>query len=137
MTSNLYTQNIKYNVNGDDISLELEIGIKNNTLITKEISYISSAEEKEEIEKSEYNMFMYFVKKGDTIWKIAKNFKVKMEDIIKLNNLENPDRINIGDRLYIMKQKDDERRGNKNYWEAKWKTSYIEEIVLHLKGQKK
>ena len=103
MTSNLYTQNIKYNVNGDDISLELEIGIKNNTLITKEISYISSAEEKEETEKSEYNMFMYFVKKGDTIWKIAKNFKVKMEDIIKLNNLENPDRINIGDRLYIMK----------------------------------
>lgn len=103
MTSSLYTQNINYSVSGDDISLDIEIGIRSNNLITKDISYISKVTEKEETEKSEYNMFMYFVKSGDTIWKIAKRFKVKMEDIIKLNNLENPDKINIGDRLYIMK----------------------------------
>ena len=48
-------------------------------------------------------MFMYFVKQGDTIWEIAKKFRVCMEDIIKLNSLENPDRINIGDALYIMR----------------------------------
>ena len=103
MTSSLYPQNINYSVSGDDISLDIEIGIRSNNLITKDISYISKVTEKEETEKSEYNMFMYFVKSGDTIWKIAKRFKVKMEDIIKLNNLENPDKINIGDRLYIMK----------------------------------
>ena len=48
-------------------------------------------------------MIVYFVKKGDTIWSIAKKFKVYMENIIKLNNLENPDKINVGDRLYIMR----------------------------------
>ena len=48
-------------------------------------------------------MFMYFVKPGDSIWKIAKKFKVCMNDIISINNIENPDKINVGDRLYIMK----------------------------------
>ena len=35
--------------------------------------------------------------------KISKRFKVPMDDIIRINGLENPDRINIGDRLYIMR----------------------------------
>ena len=48
-------------------------------------------------------MVIYFVKQGDTIWNIAKRFRVSMQEIIKLNGLENPDRINIGDVLYIMR----------------------------------
>ena len=43
------------------------------------------------------------VKQGDTIWNIAKRFRVSMQEIINLNGLENPDRINIGDVLYIMR----------------------------------
>ena len=48
-------------------------------------------------------MCIYFVRPGDTIWKIAKNFRVCMNDIISVNSIENPEKINVGDRLYIMK----------------------------------
>lgn len=50
-----------------------------------------------------YSMIIYFVKPNDTIWKIAKDFKVSMESLIELNNLSDPDKINIGEKLYIMK----------------------------------
>lgn len=50
-----------------------------------------------------YSMIIYFVKPNDTIWKIAKNFKVSMESLIELNNLSQPDKINIGEKLYIMR----------------------------------
>ncbi len=69
----------------------------------RKINIIDNIESKENSEEDEYKMIVYFVKKGDTIWSIAKKFKVYMENIIKLNNLENPDKINVGDRLYIMR----------------------------------
>ena len=102
-TENLKIENCKYSLKGEEVSLEIEIGIDNNSLINKEISYISKLQEKEENCKSDYNMFLYFVKSGDTIWNIAKKFKVSMQDVIDMNNLENPDKINVGDKLYIMK----------------------------------
>ena len=53
--------------------------------------------------EDDYKMFMYFVKPGDSVWNIAKKFKVCMNDIIDLNKLENPNKLNVGDRLYIMR----------------------------------
>lgn len=102
-TENLKVGSCKYSLKGEEVNLEIEIGIDNNNLVNKEISYISKLKEKEENCRSDYNMFLYFVKNGDTIWNIAKKFKVSMQDVINMNNLENPDRINVGDKLYIMK----------------------------------
>ncbi|MBP3597418.1 MAG: LysM peptidoglycan-binding domain-containing protein [Clostridia bacterium] len=50
-----------------------------------------------------YSMVIYLVKPNDTIWNIAKNFKISMEQIINLNKIENPDKIKPGEKLYIMK----------------------------------
>ena len=51
----------------------------------------------------DYKMCIYFVKPGDTVWEIAKEFKVSSKNIIAANNLDNPDKIKVGERLYIMK----------------------------------
>ena len=48
-------------------------------------------------------MVIYFVKKGDTLWKIAKKFKSTIEDIARINNIEDVDKIDIGQQLYIPK----------------------------------
>ncbi len=50
-----------------------------------------------------YSMIIYYVKPNDTIWKIAKAFKVSMDSLIELNNLVNPDKIMPGEKLYIMR----------------------------------
>lgn len=44
---------------------------------------------------------VYIVKKGDTLFTIAKSFNVSVESIVKLNNLPNPELIYPGQRLLI------------------------------------
>ena len=44
----------------------------------------------------------YTVKSGDTLWKIASNNQIGLSELISLNpKLENPDMINIGDKITI------------------------------------
>lgn len=93
----------------DMYSLEKDLNLKSKEIEMcvdgdeRKISVIEDIEEKDAEKKNEYSMVVYFVKPCDTIWKIAKMFKVTMESIISANNLENPDKINVGDKLYIVK----------------------------------
>ena len=48
------------------------------------------------------NMVVYVVKQGDTLWNIAKRYKTTVEDIRKINELEN-DTISAGEKLYIQR----------------------------------
>lgn len=44
---------------------------------------------------------LYVVKKGDTLWRIAKNYNVDINTIRKVNNLKNLSRIAVGQKLVI------------------------------------
>lgn len=93
----------------DMYSLEKDVNLKSSEIEicvdgeTKKINIIEDVEEKECEKKNEYSMVVYFVKPCDTVWKIAKMFKVTMESIIRANGLEDPDKINVGEKLYILK----------------------------------
>lgn len=93
----------------DMYSLEKDVNLKSSEIEicvdgeTKKINIIEDVEEKESEKKNEYSMVVYFVKPCDTVWKIAKMFKVTMESIIRANGLEDPDKINVGEKLYILK----------------------------------
>lgn len=101
--TNFYISNENYNLNNDRINCNIEITGSQKKNGIKTISVLENIEEGTEEFKPEYSMVVYFVKPKDTIWKIAKNFKVSMQSIIDSNELENPDKINIGDRLYIVR----------------------------------
>jgi nucleoid-associated protein YgaU len=47
---------------------------------------------------------LYVVRKGDTLWKIAKHFNTTVEDIVKVNDIDNPDLIYPGERLIVVKR---------------------------------
>ena len=49
------------------------------------------------------NYEKYTVKSGDSLWKIANQYNIKVNDIIKLNNLNN-DTLAIGQILLIPKK---------------------------------
>lgn len=87
-----------------DTNIELTSKIKivkycNNNNRFEFIDDVSRAEvcEKEDC----YSLVIYFIKKDDTLWKIAKKFKTTVDEIVKVNNIENPDNIQIGKKLYI------------------------------------
>ena len=92
-----------FTVNQEYVNCDIEIFAKSGFNCLRRISVIENVSLSECEEDCEYKMFMYFVKGGDTVWNIAKRFKVCMNDIIKLNNLECPDKLKVGDRLYIMR----------------------------------
>ncbi len=41
------------------------------------------------------------VKRYETLWRICKTYGVKMEEVIRLNHLSDPDNIKVGQRLFI------------------------------------
>lgn len=93
----------QFTVNNENVNCDIEILAKSSDNCLKNISVIEDVSSSECEEENDYKMFMYFVKSGDSIWKIAKHFRVPMCDIINLNHLENPNKLNVGDRLYIMR----------------------------------
>lgn len=67
---------------------------------------ITNVEKNEEI-NTDYDKLpavtIYVVSKGDTLWKVAKKYNTTVDAIAELNNIENPDMINVGDKLLILK----------------------------------
>ena len=44
---------------------------------------------------------IYTINPGDTLFSISKQFGVSLDDLVALNNIENPDNIRAGDELFI------------------------------------
>ena len=44
---------------------------------------------------------IYTVKKGDSLWKIAKKFRSTVDNIAKVNGIEDVDKIEVGQQLFI------------------------------------
>jgi lipoprotein NlpD len=55
--------------------------------------------------ESDSGYIMYTVQYGDTIWDIVKKFdSVTTSDVLALNNISDPGRIQVGQRLKIKKK---------------------------------
>ncbi|MBN2542373.1 LysM peptidoglycan-binding domain-containing protein [bacterium] len=50
---------------------------------------------------SEPKKITYVVKKGDTLYKIASVYKTTPDELVKLNELKNPNSLQVGDRLTV------------------------------------
>ena len=44
---------------------------------------------------------IYAVDKGDTLWKLAKKYNTTIDELVKINDIENPDVIIVGQKLII------------------------------------
>ncbi len=47
---------------------------------------------------------IYTIRKGDTLWKIAKHFNTTVEEILAVNRIEDPDIIYPGQRILVLKR---------------------------------
>ena len=86
-----------------DAKIDLQFCI--NTSRTKDIKIIYNITENDLTENNSYSMTIYFVKKGDTLWNIAKKHKSTIEEIVRVNNIEDENRIYPGQQLFIPKHR--------------------------------
>lgn len=54
-----------------------------------------------EIPPKKASVTIYSVQAGDTLWKIAKKYNTTIEVIAKINDIENPNEIKVGEKLII------------------------------------
>lgn len=83
-----------------EIKIDIEFLINSSEEIN--INEICNIKECENNVENDYNMVIYFTKKDDNLWKIAKEFKSTMESI-KCNNELISDEITPGMQLFINK----------------------------------
>ena len=84
------------NCNAD---LRFDVGLHEN----RSLDIIDEISESDIEDPQDYSVIIYIVKKGDTLWNIAKRFRSTVDDIVRVNGIENPDRILEGEKLYIPK----------------------------------
>lgn len=92
---------VTQNGNSIDIKIVIYIDIDAQNVIT--INSIEKIEEEPIDLKDISSINIYVVKPGDSVWKIAKKYKTSMENIIRTNKLENPDLINIGEKILVIR----------------------------------
>ena len=93
---------------GGEISANIQMLI--NTMLDKNINIntIDEVQTNGEREEQDYSIIMYIVKKDDTLWNIAKTFGSTVDDIVRINGIEDGNMIYPGQKIFIPRYK---RRG--------------------------
>ena len=101
--TNIDVNSQEFNNQSGNISANVDLVIETNIVGNSAIPVINdiSMEKQEDLE--DYSVVIYVVKSGDTLWKIAKRFGSTVDDIARVNGMENPNKINIGEKIYIPK----------------------------------
>lgn len=81
------------------IDLEFALNISN----TIQINIIDEVQLDETRNREIYSMVIYFVKPQDTLWEIAKKFGSTVSDIVRVNKIEDENKIYPGQQLFIPK----------------------------------
>ena len=84
-----------------DVNANLDLSFETNAYRSTSIPVINDISAQEEEDMQDYSVIIYVVKAGDTLWKIAKKFGSTVDDIVRVNGIERPDRINAGEKIYI------------------------------------
>lgn len=85
------------------VSVNIDLSFETNIYRNSAIPVISNITMEEEENQEDYSVIIYVVKSGDTLWKIAKRFGSTVDDIVRVNGMERPDKINVGEKIYIPK----------------------------------
>ena len=86
---------------GGSLSINIDLKLKTTTYIETAIPAINNITEEEMDDMEDYSVIIYVVKPNDTLWKIAKRYGSTIDDIVRVNGIERPEKINVGEKIYI------------------------------------
>lgn len=86
---------------GGDINCNIDMGITSNMYENRSLNLIDEVEAEDLQSDQDYSLVVYIVKKGDTLWNIAKKFRTTVDFIARTNGIEDENKIQVGQKLYI------------------------------------
>lgn len=86
---------------GMEVTVKVDLCANTTSYNLENVNVIDEIKELEDDCTNSYSMVIYFVKPGDTLWKIAKKYRSTVEDIARVNEIEDPDKIKPGIQLFI------------------------------------
>lgn len=89
--------------------VEIRVTLAIDAIVTKMIDTtvitdIVLGEKTEDAFQNIASAVIYVVQKGDSLWKIAKKYNTTIENILLVNEIENPEKIYPGQKLLILKR---------------------------------
>ena len=100
--------------------IEMEIQTKMSKNVNMNIiDNIDIVEELPEGEDEDYDsLILYIVQPGDTLWKIAKRFHSTVDELVRMNGIEDSSKIDVGQKIYIPKFNQVRKESNENARES-------------------
>ncbi|MPQ43009.1 DUF3794 and LysM peptidoglycan-binding domain-containing protein [Clostridium tarantellae] len=94
-------ESIQSNIEANTIAVKTVVNCyaKVTDLIEKE--YVKEVEYKEELPLKKASIIIYVIQEGDTLWDLAKRYNTTIESITKLNDIENYENIEVGNKIII------------------------------------
>lgn len=96
-------QKVSITQSGTDLQINISIDIAINVENTITLNLIEKIEDKILNLLDMDSINIYIVKPGDSLWKIAKKYKTSIEKIVKTNDITNPDEIEVGQKLLVIR----------------------------------
>ena len=84
----------------------MELTLETRACKNVSMNIIDNVEQSDEVnaQDEDYDsLILYIVKPGDSLWKIAKKFNSTVDEIAKMNGIEDTNMIIIGQKIYIPK----------------------------------
>ena len=105
--NDLLLKNLKYKFeNNGDVSIEGTMEINTKTSKSTNMNIIDNIQisDKDNTLNDDYDsLILYIVQTGDSLWKIAKKFNSTIDDIARMNGIEDTNKLDMGQKLYIPK----------------------------------
>ncbi|MCI8383868.1 MAG: DUF3794 domain-containing protein [Clostridia bacterium] len=86
---------------GGMVTSNVDLVMNNDMYRSTNMNIMNEIQTNGEREAEDYSLILYVVKKGDTLWKIAKKYGSTIDDIVRTNGIEDENLINIGQKLFI------------------------------------
>lgn len=99
--TNIEVNSQEFLTQADVVNANIDLNFETNSYRNLAIPVINEISTEEEENLEDYSVIIYVVKSGDTLWKIAKRFGSTVDDIVRVNGIENPDKLRVAEKIYI------------------------------------
>jgi hypothetical protein len=86
---------------GEMVSSNIDLVMNNDMYRNTNMNIMDEIQTSGEREAEDYSLILYIVKKGDTLWQIAKKYGSTIDDIVRTNGIEDENKIIPGQKIFI------------------------------------